>query len=368
VTEDGLIVYTNAYFCKLLAVPYEKVIGRKITEFIHSDSSELFAALFQRSFSDNCKGEVSLKSGDTVVPVFLSLTSLQPKLPTVGIIVTDYREKRKTESLILDYQKSLEKNNSMLKESNEELESFVYIASHDLQEPLRKIQTFVSILMDKEKKSLSETGMNYFHRIESAAHRMQTLIKDLLTYSRTKDVEREFIYSDLEGVLEEVKGEMREELLASDAIIEHGKMCHAYIIPFQFKQLLNNLISNSLKFAKTMKSPHVVITSELVKGELVEGEPGLSPKTTYCHLRVQDRGIGFQQKYADKIFQLFQRVHGKSELQGTGIGLAIVKKIVDNHNGIVRASSVPDRGSTFDIFIPKQNNSIEDPSRTEKNH
>jgi signal transduction histidine kinase len=145
-------------------------------------------------------------------------------------------------------------------------------------------------------------------------------------------------------------------------------MCHAYIIPFQFKQLLNNLISNSLKFAKTMKSPHVVITSELVKGELVEGEPGLSPKTTYCHLRVQDRGIGFQQKYADKIFQLFQRVHGKSELQGTGIGLAIVKKIVDNHNGIVRASSVPDRGSTFDIFIPKQNNSIEDPSRTEKNH
>jgi PAS domain S-box-containing protein len=366
VTEDGLIVYTNSYFCKLLGMPYDKVIGSNIAEFVHKDSLDHFNELFQSSISGGGKGEINMMAGDTVIPVFLSLTSLQPKLPTVGIIVTDYTEKKKTEDLILDYQKNLEHNNHELKENNAELESFVYIASHDLQEPLRKIQTFASIIREREKKSISETGLNYFHRMESAANRMQTLIKDLLTYSRTNNLERIFIYSDLGAVLQEVKIEMSEELQEYGAIIEQGEMCHAHIIPFQFKQLLINLISNSLKFARKGIDPHVLVSSKMVSGNEVERGAGPAIETTYCHIRFEDNGIGFQEKYADKIFELFQRVHGNSELRGTGIGLAIVKKIVDNHEGIIRASSVPGEGSTFDIYIPERDSNKFSPGSSKK--
>jgi signal transduction histidine kinase len=190
--------------------------------------------------------------------------------------------------------------------------------------------------------------------MESAANRMQTLIKDLLTYSRTNNLERNFIYSDLGEVLEEVKTEMSEELNECQATVEEEGMCYAHIIPFQFKQLLINLISNSIKFSRKGIAPQIFISSSVIGAEEVRGIPGADKQNDYCHIRIKDNGIGFQQKYADKIFELFQRVHGKSELRGTGIGLAIVKKIVDNHDGLIRASSVPDEGAAFDIFIPER--------------
>ena len=351
ITEEGLIVYTNPYFFKLLNLPYEKVIGYSIFNFIHVDSKNEFAALLKESISGKSKGEITLNVNDTILRVYISLKSLQPKLPTVGIIITDLTEKKKNENIILEYQKDLENKNIELVQSNAELASFAYIASHDLQEPLRKIQTFASRIIEIDFNNLSQNGREHLKRMQNSAKRMQTLIDDLLTYSRTNTVEREFKSVDLGLLVEEVKGDLKEEIQQKNATIEADEMCKATVIPFQFRQLLYNLISNSLKFSSLQYHPQIKIQSQIVKGEKLN-EERLSKENKYCHISIMDNGIGFEQQYSEKIFELFQRLHGKAQYNGTGIGLAIVKKIVENHKGIITAKSDTNQGATFDIYIP----------------
>ncbi len=351
ITEEGLIVYTNPYFFKLLNLPYEKVIGYSIFNFIHIDSKNEFAALLKESISGKSKGEITLNVNDTILRVYISLKSLQPKLPTVGIIITDLTEKKKNENIILEYQKDLENKNIELVQSNAELASFAYIASHDLQEPLRKIQTFASRIVEIDFNNLSENGREHLKRMQNSAKRMQTLIDDLLTYSRTNTVDREFKSVDLGLLVEEVKGDLKEEIQQKNATIEADGMCKATVIPFQFRQLLYNLISNSLKFSSLQYHPQIKIQSQIVKGEKLN-EERLSKENKYCHISIMDNGIGFEQQYSEKIFELFQRLHGKAQYNGTGIGLAIVKKIVENHKGIITAKSDTNQGATFDIYIP----------------
>lgn len=351
ITEEGLIVYTNPYFFKLLNLPYEKVIGYSIFNFIHVDSKNEFAALLKESISGKSKGEITLNVNDTILRVYISLKSLQPKLPTVGIIITDLTEKKKNENIILEYQKDLENKNIELVQSNAELASFAYIASHDLQEPLRKIQTFASRIIEIDFNNLSQNGREHLKRMQNSAKRMQILIDDLLTYSRTNTVEREFKSVDLGLLVEEVKGDLKEEIQQKNATIEADGMCKATVIPFQFRQLLYNLISNSLKFSSLQYHPQIKIQSQIVKGEKLN-EERLSKENKYCHISIMDNGIGFEQQYSEKIFELFQRLHGKAQYNGTGIGLAIVKKIVENHKGIITAKSDTNQGATFDIYIP----------------
>lgn len=351
VTEEGLIVYTNNYFFDLLKLPYEKVIGATFNDFVHSDSKIAFQILFQASLSGKSKGEINLFANATIIPVYISLTSLQPKLSTVGIIITDLTEKKRNENIILEYQKELESKNDQLEEINKELQSFTYVASHDLQEPLRKIQTFAIQISEKEFLNLSEKGRDQFQRMYQAAKRMQTLIEDLLVYSRTNSTERKFEKIHLNSLVNEVKEDIREELQQKNATIETGNMCEATIIHFQFKQLLNNLISNSLKFCDVKKTPHIKIDSAIVSGDEFKNDR-FSKETHYCHISIADNGIGFEAQYKDKIFEVFQRLHGKAEYNGTGIGLSIVKKIVENHNGIITATGDVNKGATFDIYIP----------------
>lgn len=351
ITEEGLIVYTNPYFFKLLKLPYEKVVGSSIFNFIHLDSQKEFSALLKESISGKSKGEVNLTVNGAVLRVYISLKSLQPKLPTVGIIITDLTEKKKNETIILEYQKDLENKNLELVQSNAELASFAYIASHDLQEPLRKIQTFASRIVEIDFKNLSEGGKEHLNRMQNSAKRMQTLIDDLLTYSRTNTVEREFKSTDLNLLIEEVKADLKEELQQKNATIEATQMCRAVVIPFQFRQLFYNLISNSLKFSSPGSQPHIKIKSHIVKSEKLK-EGRLFQENDYCHISISDNGIGFEQQYSEKIFELFQRLHGKAQYNGTGIGLAIVKKIVENHKGIITARSEIDKGAVFDIYIP----------------
>ena len=245
----------------------------------------------------------------------------------------------------------LEENNISLEKMNKELQSFAYISSHDLQEPLRKIQTFASLIADKEFDSLSDLGKDYFQRMRNAAERMQTLINDLLSYSRADTGGHKFESTDLKTVAEEVKEDLREELAEKDSIVEIGEMSAISIIPFQFRQLLYNLISNALKFSKNGQAAHIKIESEIAEGKFLKNKH-LSPNSYYCHISVSDNGIGFPQEYNEKIFGLFQRLHSRKQYDGTGIGLAIVKKIVDNHHGYISAKGEMDKGATFDIFIP----------------
>ena len=255
------------------------------------------------------------------------------------------------EKQVSERTRELNQKNMDLEKMNKELQSFAYISSHDLQEPLRKIQTFASQISEKESKNLSDSGRDKFQRMQNAANRMQTLIQDLLAYSRTNTQERKFEITDLTKIFEEVMEDLKEELQQKQAIVEMGEMCEVKVIPFQFRQLMFNLISNSLKFSNEKHAPHIKIKNKIAKGAKFNNEK-LSKEISYCHIRVTDNGIGFEQEYSKKIFELFQRLHEKDRYSGTGIGLAIVKKIVENHNGIITAKGELNRGATFDIYIP----------------
>lgn len=247
--------------------------------------------------------------------------------------------------------KELEQKNVELEQMNKELQSFAYISSHDLQEPLRKIQTFATQIIEKESENLSDYGKDKFQRMQNAAQRMQTLINDLLSYSRTNIQERKFEKVNLSKIIDEVKEDLKEELEQKNAIIESDENCEVSIIPFQFRQLLYNLASNSLKFSRPGVLPVIQIKSEFAKGKDLDNDT-LVKETEYCHISIVDNGIGFEPQYSKKIFEVFQRLHGKLEYTGTGIGLAIVKKIVENHNGTITATGEKNKGATFDIYIP----------------
>jgi light-regulated signal transduction histidine kinase (bacteriophytochrome) len=238
---------------------------------------------------------------------------------------------------------------------NTELLAFNYISSHDLQEPLRKIQTLAGRILEKETQNLSDTGKDYFHRIQSAAGRMRQLIEDLLAYSRTNIAERKFEKIELNIILEEVKAELKENIEEKHAIVKASGICEINVIPFQFRQLMHNLMRNALKFSSPQRRPHILITSRIVKGNKLNNEK-LAGTKSYCHISVADNGIGFEPEYKERIFEVFQKLHDREIYEGTGIGLAIVKKIAENHDGIVTATSQLNKGATFDIYIPVTEN------------
>jgi two-component system, chemotaxis family, CheB/CheR fusion protein len=245
----------------------------------------------------------------------------------------------------------LQETNRELVNMNKELEAFTYISSHDLQEPLRKIQTFAGRILEKEYQNLSEKGKTYFKLMQGAAQRMQKLIDDLLAFSRLNTSERKFENVKLKTVVEEVLSILSDIIEEKQATVEVEEMCEAEVIVFQFRQMMFNLVNNALKFTKPGVKPHVWIKSSMTKGSALKIK-GLLPDKTYCHVTVRDNGIGFEEKFYDKIFEVFQKLHGKDEYPGTGIGLATVKKIVDHHNGIIKVKSELNKGSTFDIYIP----------------
>jgi signal transduction histidine kinase len=272
------------------------------------------------------------------------------------VFQNEEKEKRAAELIIANKELAFqneekEKRAAELIIANKELLAFTYVSSHDLQEPLRKIQTFVTIILDKENKNLSDNGKYNFQRIQLAAGRMQQLIEDLLAFSRISTTEHKFETTDLNIIIEEVKTDLKDTILEKNAIIEAAELCPANIIFFQFRQLMYNLISNALKFSHPDLPPHIVIKSRIVKGNKLNNEK-LSPEKNYCHITVKDNGIGFEPHFSHRIFEVFQKLHNKEEYTGTGIGLAIVKKIIENHNGIITATSELNNGSTFDIYIP----------------
>ncbi|TRZ42925.1 PAS domain S-box protein [Robertkochia solimangrovi] len=245
----------------------------------------------------------------------------------------------------------LEYSVSELKKLNDELESFAYVSSHDLQEPLRKIQMFSSRILGKEQDNLSEQGRYYFKRMQLAANRMQNLIQDLLTYSRTNDKLYQFESVSLHQLLEDACTELSELFLENKVEIQEGAMVTASVIPFQFVQLFKNLLTNAIKFSKPGIAPLIRIHCETIQGDQLFG-PVANSNTTYCKLLFSDNGIGFKPEHKDQIFEVFRRLHDRSAYEGTGIGLAIVKKIVDNHSGFIEVDSTPEVGTEFTIYFP----------------
>ena len=249
--------------------------------------------------------------------------------------------------------RQLADSNLKLEAMNKELQSFAYISSHDLQEPLRKIQMFSEVLMENEFDKLSTSGKTKFEKIQSAANRMQSLINDLLSYSRTDTEKRIFETVDLKNLVEDVKSDLGEELHKKSGTITIVNSVEIEMVKFQFRQLMYNLLSNSIKYSKSDVPPVVTIEIEIITNANTIDENLLNDKE-YVQITITDNGIGFDEQFSEKIFEVFQRLHSKQEYVGTGIGLAIVKKIVQNHAGVISATGELNKGSVFTIILPKK--------------
>ena len=266
-------------------------------------------------------------------------------------VTRDLTEKKLAEDSLKRKNSELEEMNKELGVINKELASFAYISSHDLQEPLRKIQTFSTRILEVEKDNISSKGLDYFNRIIAAAARMRLLIEDLLTYSRASNAERVYEPADLNKIIHDVLNDLENIIEEKKAVIECGPLPVLKVIPFQFHQLLFNLLSNALKFTNPGINPYILIRSQVISAERV---PDLQKKMaeTYHHISVADNGIGFNPEHSHRMFEVFQRLHAKEQYKGTGIGLAICKKIAENHRGIIRGEGRPGAGSTFHVYVP----------------
>ena len=235
-----------------------------------------------------------------------------------------------------------------LAQSNRELEDFAFIASHDLQEPLRKIQTFGDRVKEKWGEGLGEGGRDYLARMQNAAFRMQALINGLLTYSRVTSRPEPFSQVPLTPLVQEVVSDLAVRVDEAGARVEVGKLPVIESSPQQMRQLFQNLLGNSLKY-RSQEKPVIRVSANQVDDPAgKKNDPG----GPWVKIHVKDNGIGFEEKYLDRIFQPFQRLHGRSEYEGTGIGLAICRKIVERHGGTITAKSAPGRGATFIVTLP----------------
>lgn len=238
-----------------------------------------------------------------------------------------------------------------LARSNTELQDFASIASHDLQEPLRKIQAFGNRLKSMTENSLTEEAQDYLDRMQNAAQRMQVLINDLLNLSRVTMRSQTFVPVDLNQIVQDVLADLEVRLQQSGGTVEIKALPTLEADPLQMRQLLQNLIGNALKFQQPAIPPQIKVSSQFADEQPQDQVQG-SLGRTYCQILVQDNGIGFDEKYLDRIFKVFQRLHSRSEYEGTGMGLAICRKIVEQHGGSLTARSQPGQGATFVILLP----------------
>ncbi|MEO1331382.1 MAG: PAS-domain containing protein, partial [Pseudomonadota bacterium] len=262
-------------------------------------------------------------------------------MPDGGSIATyqDITELEQHETQMVAYTKRLEA-------SNRELQDFAYVASHDLQEPLRKIETFSSRLIAKYSDNLPEQAHTYIERMQNATGRMRLLISDLLSYSRITTKAKPFERIDLNEQLGYVLSDIEIRINENNAVVEAGDLPPIDADPVQIRQLLQNLISNALKFQKPDTQPVVKISSTITPADPVISQPEM------IEIRVADNGIGFDNKYKEQIFTIFQRLHGRNEYEGTGIGLATCRKIVERHGGEIDADGVEGVGATFILRLP----------------
>jgi signal transduction histidine kinase len=285
----------------------------------------------------HAKGEVRLKKNGEPSELFGS--------------AQDVTLQKNTEDLQRLLTLRLEEQNNELQQKNRDLESFNYVASHDLQEPLRKIMIFSNMIVDQQAKGLTDDFDNYFEKMNSAARRMRELIDNLLAFSSIQNKVESYQTVDLDDLIKSALGSLSMSLLETNAEVHFDTRATITVIPFQFRQAMENLLSNALKYRRKGVAPIIEISSRKIKGSEIR-QLGAIAEKEYLKIAVSDNGIGFNPDYIEKIFQPFQRLHGKEEYPGTGIGLSISKKIIDIHNGFIWASSEENKGSTFYLYLP----------------
>ncbi len=332
--SDGLILYSNMRFSSMVNAPLEMIIGSDFHDFITNACKKRFERLLKISRKNDIKGELYIS--DTTgqqIPVNLSLTKLQLQDSlALSIVVTDLTKHKAEE-------KELKMKNQLLKAANTELASFAYIASHDLQEPLRTVVNYVDLFQKKYKEKLDKKSVDYLNYINEATVRMQMLINDLLEYSRIGRHDAEMTEVDCSKLLQMVIKDMSVTIKESKTKIQAEQLPIITAYYTEMKSLFQNLIGNAIKFKKNDESPVIKITAQ--------------SKEDAWFFEIKDNGIGIDKIYHDRIFTIFQRLHTQKEYPGTGIGLAHCKKIVDLHKGKIGVESESGLGSTFYFTIPK---------------
>lgn len=284
----------------------------------------------------------------------LSMTPVRKGESTVKWvgIFTDIHEQKMInhllENRVHERTQALRQANRELEISNHELQQFAYIASHDLKEPLRKIQVFSNLISGKIGGEQPE-ALHYLNRVIHSAERMNKLITDVLEYSKLS-ITSMFLQTDINAIIREIMDDMELLIAEKQAVIHADELPKFEVIASQIRQVFQNIISNAIKFSRPGVQPLIHIHGERVAERAVES--AAEQDGPYCRITVTDNGIGFDEMYLSKIFVIFQRLHGRNEYEGTGIGLAIVKKIIDTHNGLITARSEPGKGSTFIMILP----------------
>jgi PAS domain S-box-containing protein len=344
--EKHELIVANRKAEEILGVSQEELIGKKVTEIFprietHKSYKDLIDAFkgeeisnkssylpLNKRYYDNYF--IPLKNGNNVYAVLV-----------IALDITDSKEK----------ESSLQEKNKELERMNSELQQFAYVCSHDLQEPLRKIQTFMHLIQSNYSHEESED--KYISKVIESSGRMKTLVNDVLNYSRMTNVSEERERVDINEILDTVVLDYELTLLDKKAVIKYENLIPIEGIKHQITQLFSNLISNSLKFSST--HPIIQIVSKNLSALEISQYPTLHSELDYVVYIYSDNGIGFDQQYSEKIFELFQRLNDRQTYSGTGIGLALCKKIVDNHHGLILAESTLGEGAVFKIILPVNN-------------
>ncbi len=351
--ESDIVTFSNNIYNLLMCSEDDfKESFDGFSKFIHPEDKHIFKE----------SAEKALNEHDTSIAYFRIIREDNELryFKSVSRIITDNFDKDIMIGVIKDIteyhmdSKILEDKVFDLERTNKELLAFNHVASHDLQEPLRKIQTFISRIESEDTEHHSENVKKYFSRIRFAAKRMQKLIDDLLAFSRTNKSENAYERTDLNVVMENSIQDLTELIDEKQATINTVPLLTINAIPFQVQQLFTNLIGNALKYSKEDVLPVITISAEKVCGKnLVKSE--FNSENDLLKITFTDNGIGFEQEYAEGIFTLFNRLHNKNEYSGSGIGLAICKKIVENHRGFITAESIAGVGSKFTVILPIAN-------------
>jgi PAS domain S-box-containing protein len=348
---DKSLVLTLAEGSALKKIQYETspVAGKSADEIYNSTQAAQYIPLLEKALQGEESTLEKVSNNRHFRMYIIPVRNSSDEIFACMKVLHDITEIKK-------YEKELVMRIEELHRSNQELEQFAYVASHDLQEPLRKIRAFGDRLATKYEEKIGEDGKIYVERMQSAASRMQTLIDDLLAFSRISRTTEPFWKGDIGGIISGILEDLEVAIEQKKAVITYGSFPEIEMIPTQIRQLFQNLISNALKFSRKDVVPRIEISAELVEGSQLPQARTMYRDATFCRITVKDNGIGFDNKYLDRIFIIFQRLHGRNEFEGTGIGLAICKKIAEYHNGFISAESKLNEGSRFEIFLPINQN------------